>query len=456
MIAKTHAPEFRHFQQDHPAVRAVDLLVPDLNGVLRGKRVQVEVLEKVFDEGIALPGSLFAMDITGATVEETGLGFDEGDADRTCRPVAGTLVPTPWQARPMGQLLMQMFELDGLPFFADPRQVLKRIIERFGGLGLRPVIALEMEFYLLDQERLKAGVPQPPVSPLTAERESSTQVYGIAELDAYGPLLENISASCKAQGIPADGAVAEYAPGQYEINLQHVDDPLLACDHAVLLKRLIKGEAARSGMEATFMAKPYPRLSGSGMHVHISLVDDKGQNVLAGDDLAGSTTLKHMAGGLNATMAEFMAIFAPNANSYRRFQPGAYVPMTPAWGINNRTTALRIPSGPDASRRIEHRVAGADANPYLLVAALLAGSHFGIDKKVDPGPLLEGNAYDQLPPSLPLTWLEALRAFESGPVARDYLGADFCKVFLACKHEERKKFRSEVSPLEYKWYLRSV
>ncbi len=456
MTTKPTMEEYRQFERDHPDALSVDLLMPDLNGVLRGKRVKTQALEKVFQDGVALPGSLFGMDITGATVEQSGLGFDEGDADRVCRPVAGTLTATPWQARPMGQLLMTMFEQDGQPFFADPRQVLAKIAERFTELELTPVIALEMEFYLLDPERLKAGAPQPPVSPLTRERERSTQVYGIAELDAYGPLLENIAASCAAQKIPADAAVAEYAPGQYEINLQHVGDPLLACDHAVQLKRLIKGEAVRFGMEATFMAKPYAQLAGSGMHVHISLVDKNNNNVLSGDGLPGSKVLKSMAGGLKATMEDFMAVFAPNANSYRRFQPGAYVPMTPTWGINNRTTALRIPSGPEHARRLEHRVAGADANPYLLVAALLAGTHFGITESIDPGSPIDGNAYDQVQASLPSTWLDALHAFENSPVAKEYFGKEFCRVFLACKREERRKFQGQITPLEYQWYLRSV
>ncbi len=444
------------FAERLPGNAVVDLLISDISGILRGKRIDIGLLSKVFEDGVALPGSLFGMDITGATVESTGLGFQEGDADRVCRPIAGTLAPVPWQARPAGQLLMSMWEEDGRPFYADPRQVLARVTERFSALGLTPVVAVEMEFYLLDHQRLPSGAPQAPLSPVTRERESNTQVYGMSELDDYGEFLEGIASACAAQGIPADTAVAEYAPGQYEINLQHVADPMQACDHAVLLKRLIKGVAIKSGMEATFMAKPYQALAGSGMHVHISLLDEHGNNALIGDRLPGSETMHHIAGGLAATMADFMAIFAPNANSYRRFCPGAYVPLCPAWGINNRTTSLRIPSGPDHARRIEHRVAGADANPYLLLAALLAGCHHGIENRLDPGPLVAGNAYDQLPPSLPATWLKALEEFEQSAVTHDYLGEDFCKVFMACKQEEREKFNEFITPLEFQWYLRNV
>ncbi len=456
MPSKKHQDECRAFMETHPDHATIDLLISDISGILRGKRVAAELLPKVFAEGVALPGSLFGMDITGATVEATGLGFDEGDADRTCRPIAGTLAPVPWHDRPAAQLLMSMWEADGEPFYADPRQVLRRVIKRFSELGLTPVVAVEMEFYLLDHQRLPSGAPQAPLSPVTKEREANTQVYGMSELDDYRAFLESVAAACAAQNIPADTAVAEYAPGQYEINLQHVRDPLMACDHAVLLKRLIKGEAIRHDMEATFMAKPYQGLAGSGMHVHISLLNEHGDNVLVGDGLPGSSTMRHAAGGLVETMPEFMAVFAPNANSYRRFCPGAYVPLSPTWGINNRTTSLRIPSGPDHARRIEHRVAGADANPYLLLAALLAGCHHGIVKHLEPGPLVEGNAYDQFPPSLPATWLKALEAFENSPVTHAYLGEDFCKVFLACKHEEREKFNEFITPLEFQWYLRTV
>ncbi len=440
------------FLSQHPEIRAVDLLVADTNGVLRGKRIDRAGLPKVYQEGVCLPGSLFGMDITGRTVEATGLGFDEGDADRLCRPVPGTLSVTPWHRRPMAQLLMTMYEADGRPFFADPRQVLARVAQEFATLGLRAVVAVEMEFYLIDRSRAADGGPQPPLSPVTGARENATQVYGISELDDYSAFLEDLASAAELQGIPADAAVAEYAPGQYEINLHHETDALRACDHAVLLKRLIKGMAQRHDMEATFMAKPYDHLAGSGMHVHLSLVDDAGRNAFLGEE----ALLHHAVAGLAATMAEAMALFAPNANSFRRFRVGSFVPMSPTWGYNNRTTALRIPAGSEQSRRIEHRVAGADANPYLLVAALLAGVHHGIACKLDPAPPVTGNAYDQHAPSLPHTWLQALTTFERGTVLRDYLGAEFCRVYIASKSAERAEFTYHVSALEYQWYLRTV
>lgn len=452
----TRNPDIERFLSEHPDVGAVDLLLPDMNGVLRGKRTLVGDLDKLYRDGVCLPGSVYATDITGKTVEETGLGLDEGDADRICRPLDGTLGLAPWHQEPMGQVLLSMHEEDGAPFFAEPRHVLRRVVDRFTELALTPVVAVEMEFYLLDRQRGPGGTPQPPISPVTGERSRATQVYGIAELDDHGALLGEICRFAGEQGIPAQCAVAEYAPGQFEINLHHVSDPVQACDHAVLLKRLIKGSAARHGFDATFMAKPYAQHNGSGTHMHVSLVNEQGTNIFAEQDGADSPALLHGLGGLLATMREAMALFAPHANSYRRLRPGTYAPVTPAWGVNNRTTALRIPAGPRDARRIEHRAAGADANPYLVLAAILAGIHHGISGELNLGEATTGNAYDQYESSLPASWDESLRAFERGENIRTYLGQEFSSVYAACKLAECEEFQREISPLEYEWYLRQV
>lgn len=449
--------ELEAFRRRHPKARTVDLLIPDVNGVLRGKRVEIDALEKVFSDGVNLPGSVFGADITGDTAEQTGLGFDIGDADQICRVVPGTLAGVPWHPQPMGQLLLSMYDLEGRPYFADPQHVLSGALERFTGeLGLRPAVAVEMEFYLIDRARAPLGAPQPPISPVSGERERKTQVYGMAEIDDYSAFLEEVSCACEEQGIPADTAVAEYAPGQYEINLHYTVDAVAACAHAILLKRVIKQVASRHGMDATFMAKPYDDRAGSGTHVHVSLLDADGRNVFAGADEYGSETLRHAIGGLMATMVESMALFAPNANSYRRFRRDNFVPLCPAWAFNNRTTALRIPTGPDHARRVEHRVAGADVNPYLLTASVLAGIHYGLTQRIDPGPPIQGNAYAQLEPCLPTTWGEALGALEKAEIIPDYLGADFLRVYLANKASERERFSYHVSPLEHEWYLLTV
>lgn len=450
------ADEARQFFERHPQVTAIDVLIADINGCQRGKRLRPHALAKVYEQGVCLPGSLYGMDITGTTVEESGLGFDDGDADRLCWPLPSRLSLAPWHQPATAQVLMHMCQLDGSPFFADPRQVLASVVARFAELKLTPVTAVELEFYLIDRKRDRKGHPQPPLSPVSGERESSTQVYGIRELDDYARFMADVAAAAEVQGLPADTAVSEYAPGQYEINLHHKPDPIAACDDAFLLKRLIKGVARHHGMEATFMAKPFEDLSGSGLHIHLSLLDESGRNAFAGDTPLGSPLLGHAVGGMRATMVEATALFAPTANSYRRYRVNTFVPLSPAWGANNRTLALRIPAGPPAATRIEHRVAGADANPYLVMAAVLAGAHHGITLRLDPGPPTAGNAYAQHPPVIPRYWNEALTLFERARVLPAYLGAEFCRVYAACRRHECDAFNAHVTPLEYDWYLRSV
>lgn len=451
--------EARDFLARHPAIDSIDLLLSDLNGVLRGKRIPRENLEKAYVNGINLPGSIFALDITGNTIEETGLGLDIGDCDQVCRPIPGTLMPTPWlRDGRQGQLLMTMRNEHDGPFFADPRNVLAQQVQRLEAMGFTAVVALELEFYIVDRTRDDLGRVQPPRSPETGERATTSQVYSISELDEYAGFLGDIQAAAATQNLPLDTALKECAPGQFEINLVHGSDVLKACDSAVLLKRLIKGIAVNHGFEATFMAKPYDAEAGNGMHVHMSLLDAHGRNVFAAADEnpLGTEMLRHAIGGLLRLMPESVALMAPNLNSFRRFQPGLYVPMAPTWGFDNRSVALRIPSGPNAARRIEHRVGGADANPYLLLAPLLASAIHGIANRISPEEIVTGNAYEQFDPVLTNSWSRALELLERSEVLNEALGQDFLKVFLANRRAERASAMQVVSRLEYDWYLRHV
>ena len=417
------------FLQAHPELQFIDLLIPDMNGIVRGKRVDPSTLPKVFERGIAMPASIFALNIQGTTVEETGLGLDIGEADRVCLPIDGTLTMEPWQKRPTGQLLLTMYELDReTPFFADPRVVLQNIVKRFEELGLTPVAAYELEFYLIDQENL-AGRPQPPKSPISGKRPAGTQAYSIDDLDEYAEFLADVLDAAHEQELPADALVAESAPGQFEVNLHYVDDAVQACDH---------------------------NQAGSGMHLHVSLVDGEGRNVFAGDAEEPNDMLRWAVGGLVATMNDAMALFCPNINSYRRFSPEYYVPSAATWGVDNRTASLRLPGGDPEALRIEHRVAGADANPYLLMAAVLAGIHYGISNRIEPPPVTVGNAHEQHEASLVNNLRDALRELGQSPVMADYLGREFLDVFVACKEHELNEFEMTISDLEYLWYLHTV
>ncbi len=442
------------FRAAHPAIETVDPLIVDMCGVLRGKRVAIDALDKVLDGGMVLPGSTYVMDVLGNNVDGTGMGPEDGDPDYPLRPVADTLRPIPWAARPSAQVLMTMTWPDGTPYPYDPRVVLARVAARFAELGLTPTLALELEFYLIDPERAPGGGIQ--LAAPGGRRPTETQVYSLEELDAIGPLLDEVQAACRVQGIPVDVATAEYAPGQYEINLHHVDDPVMACDHAVLLKRVIRGVALRHGFIATFMAKPFIELPGNGTHIHLSLEDRDGRNVFDDGTEHGSERLRHAIGGLEAMMAESMALFAPNANSFRRIRPGAWVPLAPTWGFNNRTVAVRVPATRGANTRLEHRVAGADANPYLVAAAVLAGVHHGLVNRLDPGPAIAGNAYDQVPASMPATWADALAAHDRAVVLPAYIEPEYLRVYGLCKKDERARFEARITPTEYDWYMKLV
>lgn len=447
--------EANRFLAEHPEVQFVDLLIADMNGVVRGKRIDRGSLLKVYEKGINLPASLFALDIQGTTVESSGLGLEIGDADRVCHPIPGSLCLEPWQRRPTAQLLMTMHEMDGAPFFADPREVLRRVVQRFTDMGLTVCAAFELEFYLIDQENVN-GRPQPPRSPISGKRPQAVQVYSIDDLDEYADCLRDIIDGAHVQGIPADAIVKESAPAQFEVNLNHVADPLAACDYAVLLKRLIKNTAYDHEMDTTFMAKPYPGQAGNGLHVHISLLDRDGNNIFAHEDALASDSLRHAIGGVLQTLPASMAFLCPNVNSYRRFGSQFYVPNAPSWGLDNRTVALRVPTGNPDALRIEQRVAGADANPYLLMAALLAGVHHGLSNRIEPGAPIEGNSYEQLEQSLPNNLRDALRALDDSEILARYIDPAYIDIFVACKEHELEEFEHSISDLEYNWYLHTV
>ena len=456
MPARHDAREATKYLAAHPEVRAIHACLTDLSGVARGKVLRPVELERAFTEGRPLPGSILGLDITGADVEETGLVWDDGDADRLCWPVPGTLVPQPWAAEPSAQFLITMHEADGAGSPGDPRHALARVIERFKPLGLTPVAAVELEFYLLDPAVLESGRPQPPVTAGGA-RPSQLQAYLLQDLEDFAPFLDDLYRGGEAMGLPLRTLISEYAPGQLEVVLQHRADALRAADEAVLYKRLVKGTAQKHGFVASFMAKPYAALSGCGMHLHVSLADAEAGNVFADAAPEGGPLLRQAIGGLKATMAECMAIFAPGANSYRRFRANSYAPMAPTWGVNNRTVSLRVPAGPAETRHVEHRVAGADANPYVGLAAVLAGMHRGIVERLDPGPPVSGNGYAQRSEStLPRNWYAAIEAAAQSSFLADYLGPRTMEIYLAIKRAELDRFMSQPGPLDFAWYLRQA
>ena len=449
------AQEAVDFFKANPDVDAIDIIFTNICGVPRGKRRRQHEVIAVYESGRFLPGSVLVVDITGRDCEETGLVWEDGDADRFVYPVPGTLVRAPWLGENHAQFLTSFYELDGTPNDLDPRHVLGRVIDGLAEEGLTPVVAVELEFYLCD---LEDGKPVPARGMVTGHRSSDIQVYGLREMEDLQPFFDDLYTACDEQGLPLESGISEYAPGQFEFTLRHKPDALRATDDAIMYKRLVKGVAVAHGLEATFMAKPFAETAGSGMHLHISMNDKDGRNAFASEDPAGTELLRHAIGGMKAMLAESMAIFAPNANSFRRFKANSYAPVAATWGVNNRTVSLRIPAGSPASRHVEHRICGADANPYLAVAAVLAAMLHGIRGKIDPGPAVVGNGYEAEGADirLPNHWAAAIEAFENSELMKRYLGERFVRNYTVVKGVEMARFMAEVTQLDYDWYLRNA
>jgi glutamine synthetase len=449
--------ELESFLEQYPETQFIDVFAPDINGVLRGKRIRESDFGKVFGGGSNYCGSTTILGVKGEISESVSYGARDGDPDIRSHAVAGSLAPVPWATLPTAQCLLELAEFDGTPYFLDPRNVLRNAMRPLKDAGLHPVIATELEFYLVvhDGGTFKPRMPEIPGSNLP---QAGIQYAHPDDLEGIEPFLVDLDRFCAAQNIPAGAALSEYSPGQFEVNLQHVDSPELACDHAVLLKRAVKAAARRNGMAATFMAKPFQEFAGSGLHLHISLLDDDGNNVFAGKCADGdfSDTLRHAIGGLAEAMGESMAVLASNANSYRRYAPGFYAPATPNWGPNHRDLAMRIPVASQKNMRVEYRVAGADANPYLVVAAVLGAMHHGISRECDPGRMVQEHEEVEYKATLPLRWPLALDAWDAGAILPKYLGEEYHRVFAACRREEEDKFHAEVTNRDYEWFLRAV
>ena len=445
--------EARDFLAKHPEVRSIELMLIDANGIPRGKLLHRDELLAIYENGRPLPSSILSLTVQGEDVEASGLVWEVADADCWTYPLPGSLTLQPWRAVPTGQLQVSMHPTQGLPATpGDPRHVLVRAIDALKADGYHPVMAVELEFYLLDKQRDANGRPQPAVQ-MNGVRPQAPQVYGVYELEQLQPFLDDLYAACEVQGLPVRTAISEYAPGQLELTLEHRFDALQAVDEGVRYKRLVKGVANKHGLQACFMAKPFGDLAGSGLHMHVSLADENGNNLMASDDPQGTPLLRHAIGGMMATLDDALAIFCPNANSFRRFQANSYAPLAKSWGVNNRTVSFRVPGGPAHSRHVEHRICGADANPYLAAAAILAGIHKGIREQIDPGAAIVGNGYEQARETLPTDWLTALRNLEGSSWAREALGEGFLKVFLAIKWAEYRQFMGEVGEQDWRWYL---
>lgn len=437
------------FLRAHPEITTIEALLPDCNGVMRGKWVPRHKLAKIFDGELKLPKTALSLDIWGRDVEE--LVFASGDADGICRPVEGSLLPTPWTADGQhGQIMLSMFDADGAPYLGDPRHVLKQVMTRFQESGWRPVVAAELEFSLVTWDET---IPYHTCPSPAGSGPVGGNTYGLDVLNHHHAMMEDLRLACEVQDLPFDGVVKESAPSQYEINMQHVDNPILAAKQIIMMKRLIKGVAAKHNLIASFMAKPFEEEAGNGMHVHCSVLDENGVNIFDDGGEKGTALLQNAIGGCLTYMAESVAVFAPTYNAYRRFQKGCHAPTFPSWGYENRTVAIRVPAGSPAARRLEHRVAGADANPYLLFAVLLSGILEGIRENLSPGDPISGDGYAQEEASLPVYMPDAVRLFSESDFIRNALGSELQRIFTLTKEQELDEFRRRITTLEYQSFL---
>ena len=447
----SQAQQLEAFLHNNPEIEIFEVILHDLNGIQRGKWLPREQIDKLFKGGYKMPQSSCSLDSWGRDLEV--LVAETGDTDGVCMPHAETLALVPWAERPTGQIVVSMGDFSGDNHYpGDCRVVLETVLARFKKLGLTPVVASEMEFHLLELDRDKFGIPQHSQKAVDGTPALGGHTYGIDAMRETAPLLDGISASAEKQGLPVDSLISEFGPSQFEINLYHQDCALRACDQGSMLKRAIRNVARNHNKLASFMAKPFAEQVGNGMHVHFSLVDDQGNNLFDNNTEQGSELLNQAVAGCLATMADSMAIFAPNINSYRRMVPGCYAPLAPNWGFENRTTAIRIPGGDHSARRIEHRVAGADANIYLTVATMLAGALYGIENKLVAPAAVEGDAGD-VAPELPHFWNDAITQFEQSAFIRDYLGTELQRNFALSKRMEKQEFDSRVTAMEYDAYL---
>ena len=446
-------PEVATYLATYPETRFVEAFTPDLTGYGFGKRLPIGEIDALYRSGMGFSAAPFVLDGRHLGYASGGIGWNDGDPDAKGRPIPGSLKPMTWASQPTAQVMLDLsMAASGEPVSTDPRLILRQVIERLAAEGMHPVVACEYEFYLIDGQREADGQIRPPVIRRTGRPLGYPTNLAVSALEEVSDWTAAVDDAARAQGIRLGALIAEMGVGQFETNLHHQNDAIRAGDEAVLLKRIIRGTARAAGWDATFMAKPYAEDAGSGLHIHISLADAKGRNLFA-DANKGEATLRHAVAGLQKLLPESLAFFAPNRNSFRRFG-GLFAPVNRKWGEDNRTVALRVPTDRGPGRRIEHRVCGADANPYLALAAMLAGMHHGITRKLEPdAPVIGKHAGFKADPALPGDAFEAARRLENARVLKDYMPKRYLETYAHLVHHLHDTFLSALAAREYEFFL---
>jgi glutamine synthetase len=436
------------------SVTEVECLVPDLTGVARGKILPRERFTE--DRGMRLPEIVVAMGVTGEQ-PESGPYYDvisATDHDMHLRADPSTARIVPWATDPTAQVIHDCYDRNGLLVPFAPRSVLKRVCSLFDAKGWAPVVAPELEFYLVERN-IDPDLPLKPPKGRSGRAETSRQAYSIDAVNEFDPLFEDIYAYCEAMKLNVDTLIHEIGAGQMEINFFHAH-PLELADEVFFFKRTVREAALRHDMYATFMAKPIANEPGSAMHVHQSLVDKQtGNNIFSNADGTPSKEFYWYIGGLQRYIPSAMALLAPYVNSYRRLARFTAAPINIQWGTDNRTVGFRSPVSLPAARRIENRVIGADANPYVAFAATLACGYLGIQKQIEPSSECLGDAYLG-EYGLPRSLGEAVELLRNETDLAEILGHDFVKVYTEVKDTEHAEFMKVISPWEREHLLLHV
>lgn len=434
----------------------VECIVPDLAGMSRGKAMPAKKFSP--DYVTYLPVSIFYQTISGLDVE-MDIDNQWAEGDLMLRPDMSTARAVPWAKEPTLQIIHDLYTRDGVPVAIAPRQVLKNVVQRYADRGWAPVVAPELEFYLI---KPNTDPNEPIEAPLgrTGRRRTSRQSYSMSAVDDYGPVIDTIYRFAEDAGLAIDTVIQEDGAGQVEINLTH-GEPLLLADQVFYFKRIIREAALNHDMFATFMAKPMRDEPGSAMHVHQSVLDitgghGEGRNLFSRADGSEGGIFRHFIGGSQHYLPQAMPLMAPYVNSYRRFHDEeSSAPTNFAWGFDNRATGLRVPNSSPANRRLENRVVGVDANPYLAIAVGLACGYLGMLHATEPGPPEPGEPDEDAWP-IPTTLDEALTRFEAATEIHEVLGEQFCMIFDAVKRAEMRQFHREISPWEREHLLLNV
>ena len=432
------------------SIQEVEVIVPDMAGIARGKMLPAEKF--IAQSEMRLPESVFIQTVTGEFLDEPVI--NPADRDIIVRPDLNTLRRLPWAKEPAASVVNDCFYEDGSAVDISPRQVLKNVLQAYKDLNMTPVVAPELEFYLVQRNTEPNMEVEPPIG-RSGRQETVRQPFSIDALDEFEPVINEIHRYSEAMNIKIDTLEHEMGTAQLEINFEH-GDPLYICDQVLMFKRIVKEAAMRHNIYATFMSKPMQFEPGSAMHWHISVLNDEtSKNVFNNEEDQETDFFKHFIGGLQKYIPESIVFNAPYVNSYRRFTRWQNAPINLYWGYDNRTTGLRVPSSSPENRRIENRIGGADVNPYLSIAASLSCGYLGMKEKIEPSQPEDSNAYN-LPFKLPQNLSSATDMLEHSEAMQMLMGDRFLQVYIAIKRYEYNKYFEVISPWEREYLLLSV